>query len=242
MKNTQQLLKQIDTNQIPNHIALVIDGNGRWAKSKNRSRSYGHKKGAETLEKIVRFAEEIGVKVVSVYAFSTENWKRDKKEVDFLLNLFIKTALRFTKQENFNQGVRFVHMGRKDNLPEKLKQALVNLEQKTKHNTNFTVNIGLNYGGRDEILRAVNKALKAGEKQLTQQQFETYLDTSVLQHPNPDLVIRTSGEMRLSNFMLYQMAYSEFTFPKKYWPAFEKEDLILAIKEYQTRKRRFGKA
>jgi undecaprenyl diphosphate synthase len=238
-----QLLKDIDKTKIPKHIALVVDGNGRWAKEKNRSRSYGHRKGAETLEKIVRFAHEIGVKIVSVYAFSTENWKRDKKEVDYLFNLFYKTTQRFLHEEsNFNQGVRFVHMGRKDNLPKKLTQALVSLEEKSKHNEDFIINIGINYGGRDEILRAVNKALKNEKKELTQSEFENYLDTSALSFPNPDLVIRTSGEMRLSNFMLYQMAYSEFTFPQKYWPAFEDKDLIEAIKEYQTRKRRFGKA
>lgn len=225
---------------LPKHIALIIDGNGRWAKERRKSRSYGHKKGAETLEKIVRFAKEIGIKVVSIYAFSTENWKRDKKEIDYLFSLFSKTSERFLKDGNSDGGVKFLHMGKKDGLPKELKRNLELLEEKTKHNTDFIVNVGINYGGRDDILRATNKAIKNGKILESEQDFAKLLDTCVL--PDPELVIRTSGELRLSNFMLYQLAYSEFYFPKMFWPDFDKKDLIDALKNFENRKRKYGKA
>lgn len=223
---------------LPNHIALIVDGNGRWAKEKGKSRSYGHRKGAETLEEIVRFAKEIGIKVVSIYAFSTENWKRDKKEVDYLFSLFSKTSEKFLKKDKFDNGVRFLHMGNKDDLPKRLKHNLELLEEKTKHNSDFTINIGINYGGRDEILRAVNKAIKNGETLKDEQDFAKLLDTQLL--PDPQLMIRTSGELRISNFMLYQLAYTEFYFTKTYWPDFNKEHLIEALKHFEQRKRRYG--
>lgn len=239
MKKTSKA-SQVSFSVLPKHIALIIDGNGRWAKEKNKSRSYGHKIGAETLEKVVTFAKEIGIKIVSIYAFSTENWKREKKEVEYLFSLFSKSCTRFLKEDKFDNGIRFLHMGKKEGLPKELADNLALLEEKTKHNSDFIINVGLNYGARDEILRAVNKAIKNGKTLESEKEFANLLDTHLL--PDPELLIRTSGEQRLSNFMLYQLAYSEFYFPKTYWPDFKEEDLIEALKSFENRNRRHGKA
>jgi len=223
--------------KIPSHVAFIIDGNGRWAKEQGKPRSYGHQKGVAVVKKIAKSCRKRGIKVVSIFAFSTENWNRPQKEVDFLFKLFLLNAKQIDKKKDFD-GVRYNFMGDLSKLPKKLSQILESIMQKTKDNTDFCVNIGINYGGRDEIVRAVNKLLQQGKKSVTIQDVKDNLDTSFL--PDPELVVRSGGERRISNFMLWQIAYTEFYFPKTHWPAFTKRDLVKALKVYQKRNRRFG--
>lgn len=236
----KQKLDTLGINKLPKHIAFVIDGNGRWAKEKNKSRSYGHKIGVQTLEKILKTCKNIEIEVVSVFAFSTENWKRSEDEVKFLFKLFESYAKSLLKEVKKDTSIKFRHMGNLAQLPKSLQKLLVSLQEQTNNNTGFTINIGINYGGRDEILRAVNKILAQGKTNITAQEFEAYLDTAGI--CDPEFIIRTSGEERVSNFMLYQMAYSEFYFPKVYWPAFTEDHLLEALQVFQNRKRRYGAA
>lgn len=223
--------------KIPNHIAFIIDGNGRWAKEQGMPRSYGHQKGVAVVKKIAKACRRRGIKVVSIFAFSTENWNRPKKEVDFLFKLFLHNSKQIDKKKNFD-GVRYNFMGDLSKLPDKLPQILEGIMQKTKDNTDFCVNIGINYGGRDEIVRAVNKLLNQSKKDVTIQDIKDNLDTNFL--PDPELVVRSGGERRISNFMLFEMAYSEIYFTKTYWPAFDEEELEKALVDFSSRKRRFG--
>lgn len=229
---------ELDLNKLPKHIGLIIDGNGRWAKQRNKPRSYGHKVGAETLEKVVLKAKELGIKVVSIYAFSTENWKRPKEEVDYLFNLFENAVKRRLKQGNFDDGICFKYMGDSSRLPKKFWKLAQELMDKTKNNTDFYVNVGINYGGRDELVRAVNKILDKNLKNITEQDLKNHLDTADL--PDLEFVIRTSGEQRISNFMLFQIAYAELYFTKTYWPDFDENELIKALLDFQGRSRSYG--
>ena len=231
MNNIQKLVN------VPNHIAFIIDGNGRWAKQKNKPRSYGHKVGVQTLKTAIKNAREFGVKVVSVYAFSTENWNRPKDEVNYLFKLFLINAKQLLKKKDFN-GIRYNLMGDLSKLPDELVKIATDIMEKTKNNTEFVVNIGINYGGRDEIVRAVNKCIAQGKKSVTIDDIKQNLDTNFLD--DPQLIIRTGGEQRISNFMLFQMAYSEFYFTKTYWPDFDKNQLEKALLDYEARDRRFG--
>ena len=228
---------------IPEHIAIIMDGNGRWAKKRAMPRIAGHHEGMKTVRKITKAANSLGVKVLTMYAFSTENWKRPKLEVDFLMKLpeeFLGTFLPELMEEN----VQVRLMGNKSDLPEHTLRAVNNAMEKTKDNTGLILNFALNYGGRDEILRAV-KNVAADIKdnalttdQLTEEMFSEYLFSNLL--PDPDLLIRTSGEIRLSNFMLWQLAYAEFYFTDVLWPDFEENDLYEAINSFQMRGRRCG--
>lgn len=231
MDNNTKLIK------IPTHIAFIIDGNGRWAKQKNKPRSYGHKVGVETVKKIVKQCKNIGIKTVSIFAFSTENWNRPQAEVNYLFKLFIQNAKQILKKKDFN-GVRYHLMGDISKLPEELVKVANEIMEKTKNNSDFVVNIGINYGGRDEIARAVNKCISNGIKNVTIEDIKNNLDTSFLDEPQ--LVVRTGGEQRISNFMLFQMAYSELYFTKTYWPDFDEEQLYKALEDFQSRERRFG--
>ncbi len=229
---------KIDKNKIPYHVGIIMDGNGRWAKKRLLPRLAGHKAGVDALKRVTNAARELGIKELSFFAFSTENWQRDKEEVDGIFDLVQKHL-----EENYD---RFIHdkvkittMGDISKLPKKLYELLVDVTDKTKHNTEFVVNIGLNYGSRSEIVRACNNLIEKGKKNITQQDFINELYTSSLK--DPDLIIRTSGEQRLSNFMLFQSAYSELYFTKTYWPDFDKKHLVKAIINYQSRDRRFGK-
>lgn len=222
--------------KIPNHIAFIIDGNGRWAKQKNMPRTYGHKVGVDVVKKIVKDCKKLGVKAVSIFAFSTENWNRPKAEVDFLFKLFVNNAKRLLNKKN--DTTRYNLMGDINGLPQQLRILANDLMKKTKNNTDFCVNIGINYGGRDEIVRATNKLLKQGKTQIEVKDIIDNLDTNFL--PDLDLVIRTGGESRISNFMLFQMAYAELYFTKTYWPDFDHEQLMLALKDFASRERRFG--
>ena len=229
---------------VPNHIAIILDGNGRWAKSKGMPRNYGHTMGAKNVEIICEEAYKLGVEYLTVYAFSTENWDRPQDEVDALMKLlrnYMKTCLQTAKKNNM--CVRII--GDKTRLDADLQESIAKLEDATKDYTGLHFNVALNYGSQDEMLRAMNNInadMKAGvieEQQITKELFESYLDTKGM--PTPDLLIRTSGEQRLSNFLLWQLAYSEFYFADVHWPDFSKDELVKAIESYGSRKRRFGK-
>lgn len=219
------------------HIAFIMDGNGRWAKQRLMPRKYGHSEGVKAMKRVIEAADEYGIEAVSFYAFSTENWSRPQDEVDALFKMvdkFAKDELEYYAEK----GYRVRIMGDISRLPESTANALNSIIERTAKNTGLTVNIGLNYGGRDEIIRAVNKLIESG-KAVTMESLSTALDTSGM--PDPDIIVRSAGEQRLSNFMLWQAAYSEFIYRKEYWPSFDKEILKGIIEEYSTRDRRFGK-
>ena len=230
---------------IPQHVAIILDGNGRWAKSRGMPRTYGHTKGAQNLEVICEDAWNIGIKYLSVYLFSTENWKRDKAEVDALMALFrryTKTCMR-TAREN-NMKVRVV--GDPTAFDPDLQKSLRDLVESSKNNTGLNFQICLNYGSRDEIRRAVTKIAQEVQDgtllpaQITEQTITDHLDTAEI--PDPDLLIRTSGELRLSNFLMWQLSYTEFYFTDVPWPDFNKAELLKAIEKYNDRDRRYGNA
>lgn len=235
----------MENNKLPEHIAIIMDGNGRWAKMKNASRNRGHEKGAEVLGEISKYANELGIKYMTVYAFSTENWRRPKEEVDGLMNLLRKHLKRHLKDAKKND-IRFKVLGDKLGLPKDLQEKIEELEEITSQKTGMTVNLAINYGGRDEIVRAFERIL--AEKainpeaftQISEEVIGQYLDTAGM--PDPDLMIRTSGEIRTSNFLPWQLAYSEFYFTPCLWPEFTRAEFDKALEEYAQRKRRFGKS
>ena len=230
---------------IPQHVAIILDGNGRCAKSKGMPRNYGHSKGAKNLEVICEDAWNMGIKYLTVYLFSTENWKRSKEEVDGLMKLFrsyTRTCIKTARKNNMRVRV----LGDPTALAEDLQASLKELEESSKENTGLQFQIAINYGSRDEIVRAVRHVAadcvggKLSPDQITETVFSGYLDTRDV--PDPDLLIRTSGEQRLSNYLLWQLAYTEFYFTEVPWPAFTKEDLWKAIEKYNARERRYGGA
>ena len=228
--------------RVPNHIAIILDGNGRWAKKRGMPRSFGHVKGCENLEDICEVAKELGVKYLTVYAFSTENWKRSKEEVDGLMKLFrnyLKKCIKISQKNNMRVKV----IGDITAFDSDIQESIEKLEDFSKDFTDLHFQIALNYGSRDEITRAVNRMLedqKVGklETPVSQDTISGYLDTAGI--PDPDLMIRTSGELRLSNYLLWQLAYSEFYFTDVPWPDFKKEELVKAIEKYNERDRRYG--
>ncbi len=219
------------------HIAIIMDGNRRWAKEKGLPTAMGHKKGVESLKKVVKAADEFGIKYLTMYAFSTENWNRKKEEVDFLMNLLAITMKNETKELNEN-NVKISFIGNLSALNKNLQDVLLNAKEVTKNNTGVNLQIAINYGARDEIVTAVNEILKSGIKEVDANLFEKFLYTKDI--PNPDLLIRTGGELRVSNYLLWQIAYSEIYVTKKYWPEFDKEALIEAVKSFKERQRRYG--
>ena len=223
-------------SKIPNHIAIIMDGNGRWAEKRGLPRTLGHKEGANALRKIITYAGKIGVKYLTVYAFSTENWKRSKDEVDALMFLF-KTYLKNEEKSIMKNNVRFLVSGRKDDVSPSLLEAIKKLEDKSKNNTGLTLNIAFNYGGRAEIVDAVNSILKSGADNINEEDFSKYLYNNI---PDPELLVRTSGELRISNFLLWQIAYSEIYITDALWPDFDEKELDKAIESYNGRDRRFG--
>ena len=223
-------------SKIPNHIAIIMDANGRWAEKRGLPRTLGHKEGANALRKIITYAGKIGVKYLTVYAFSTENWKRSKDEVDALMFLF-KTYLKNEEKSIMKNNVRFLVSGRKDDVSPSLLEAIKKLEDKSKNNTGLTLNIAFNYGGRAEIVDAVNSILKSGIDNLAEEDFSKYLYNNI---PDPELLVRTSGELRISNFLLWQIAYSEIYITDALWPDFDEKELDKAIESYNGRDRRFG--
>ncbi len=226
--------------KIPNHVAIILDGNGRWATSRGLKRSMGHKAGFENLKKLSNYIFSKGVRILSVFAFSTENFKRDKEEVDYLMNLLVT---KFKTLINKKNNIKIIFSGRKDNLKKDVLDAIEEIENKTKDNTEHIFNICFNYGGRADIVDATKKILddyKNGNidiEDIDENRFNSYLYNNI---PNIDFLIRTSGELRISNFMLFQSAYAEMYFPKTLFPDFNEREFDLALDIYNGRDRRFG--
>lgn len=234
----------LDKNNIPKHVAIIMDGNGRWAKEKGLARTAGHRAGINRVKEIIKAASELGIKVVTLFAFSTENWERPKKEVNLLmraLNNFLDRQIDELDKNN----IRIIVIGQDDPIPQYLLAKIKRAQERTKGNTGLSLVLALNYGARQEIVDAAKRFAEAvikGEANLeglNMENFGGYLYTAGL--PDPDLLIRTSGEMRISNFLLWQISYAELYFPRKYWPDFGREDLEKAVDIYQKRERRFGK-
>jgi undecaprenyl diphosphate synthase len=225
--------------RIPNHVGIIMDGNGRWAESRGLPRIEGHRRGVERSKEVVEVAAELGLKILTLYAFSTENWRRPSSEVATLMKL-LELYLRKELGSMMRNNIVFKAIGDIWKLPDNIQTIIRETEEKTSLNKGMILIMALSYSGRNEILRAVKKMLFSGVKpeELTEKVFASYLDTAGL--PSPDLIIRTSGEMRISNFLLWQAAYSEFYFTDSLWPDFSKEEFLLAIQDYQRRDRRFG--
>ena len=228
---------------IPNHVAIILDGNGRWAKAKGMPRNYGHIQGAKTVEDICEVAHNMGIKYLTVYAFSTENWNRPKEEVDALMKLlrnYMKNCLKRASKNNMCVRV----IGEKSRLDDDIRKSINELEEATKNNTGLHFTIAINYGGRDELVRATRKVAEKvanGElksEEITEETVNSCLDTAGM--PDPDLLIRTCNEQRISNFLLWQLAYTEFYFTSVPWPDFSKEELEKAVEAYNNRDRRYG--
>ena len=234
---------EFNKEAMPRHIAIILDGNRRWARERGKTASFGHKEGAKTLEKIVRYANKIGLEYITVYAFSTENWKRTAEEVKALMLLLQNYLDEYSKRAD-TENIKVKILGDISVLSEGMQKSIKKCMERTKDNTGVTFNIALNYGGRDEIVKAIkqiSKQIKEGkitEEDITEQMVSDNLYTKG--EPDPDLLIRTSGEIRLSNFLPWQLVYSEFLFIDKNWPEFEEKDLDEAIIEYQKRTRKFG--
>ena len=230
---------QLDRTNLPRHIAIIMDGNGRWALSRGLPRVAGHKKGADTVRRVTEQCRQLGIPVLTLYAFSDENWGRPREEVGFLMDMlgsFLKAEIATMK----SNGIRFRTIGRIDRLPSSVQTWIERAKAETAGNSSMVLNLALSYGGRGEILEAIKRmpALNGSMDGITEEVFSSYLDTAGL--PDPDLIIRTSGEKRISNFLLWQAAYAELYFTDTLWPDFEERDLLAAILDYQGRQRRFG--
>ena len=229
--------------KIPEHVAIIMDGNGRWAKKQHKPRTFGHAKGAEVLEQTLEDCNDLGIKYLTVYAFSTENWARPLEEVQVIMDLFRRYLIN-SVDKCMKNNVRCRVIGERSRLSADIIAAVNNLEEKTRDNTGITFIVAINYGSRDEIRRSVVRLAedvkdnKIEPSEITEEIIESYFDTS--EFPDPDLLIRTSGEERLSNFLLWQLAYTEFYFTKLAWPDFNKDELIRAIEKYSGRDRRYG--
>jgi len=229
------IIKPMEKISTPKHIAIICDGNRRWAKERNLPSFEGHKKGFENIKKLSKKGKELGVSIMTFWVFSTENWKRAVDEVGYLMKL-AEDVIEVQMKEAIEEETRIVHIGRKDRIPDGLRKKIENAEEKTKQFSKYYFVIALDYGGHDEIERAVKKMDGSQTEQI-----DNYLDTKILPYPNPDLIIRPGGEERLSGFMTWQAAYSEYYFSDLYFPEFGPEALVESIKEFSERKRRFGK-
>ena len=230
------LLTEIKSAQIPAHIAIIMDGNGRWAKQRNLPRTSGHKEGLEVAKKIVKAAKEVGVKYITLYTFSTENWKRTQDEVGYLMGL-IKNHLRAEFKFYKENDIRVKHIGNLSGLPQDIQDEINSTVEECKDFNSLTVVLAINYGGKDEISRAINKA-KSENKEINESNFTEFFDLPEM--PDVDLIIRTGGEKRLSNFLLWHGAYAELDFVDTLWPDYNEECFYQSIKEFQKRNRRFG--
>ena len=233
-------LEKLDKENLPKHIAITMDGNGRWAKTRGKFRVFGHENGVKAVRNTVEAAAELGIKYLTLYAFSTENWNRPKLEVDALMTLLISTISKETKTLMDN-NIRLSAIGNLNDLPKNCQRELQEAIDKTKGNNRTTLILALSYSSKWEIINAIKQIVKDGisEDDINEEMFSQYLTTKGV--PNPELLIRTSGEQRISNFLLWQISYSELYFTEKLWPEFSKEDLYEAIFEFQQRERRFGK-
>jgi undecaprenyl diphosphate synthase len=239
----EDLYEEIRKHPLPKHIGIITDGNGRWAKNRGLPRTAGHAAGMKRVREIIRAANDLGIEVLTFYSFSTENWKRPKEEVEYLMKLpkeFLKTDLK----ELVERNVKVQMLGDKSKTPSYTQEALIEFEEKTKDNTGMILNFAINYGARDEILNAVRQIIddvqkgNIGKEEITEELMNRYLTTKGL--PDPDLIIRTSGEIRVSNFLLWQIAYSELWFTPVLWPDFTKVHFYQAIYDFQQRSRRYG--
>ncbi|HAK44386.1 MAG TPA: di-trans,poly-cis-decaprenylcistransferase [Spirochaeta sp.] len=230
---------QLDNEKPPAHVAFIMDGNGRWAKNQGKARTVGHREGLETAKRIVKAASDLGIKYVTLYTFSTENWKRTEEEVSFLMSLIsrhLKKEMDFYRRNK----IRVVHSGDLEGLPAPVQQEIKSVVESTSIFTGTSVNLAINYGGRDEIVRAVGRWLESEDNKgkLTESAVSNYLDCP--DFPAPDLIIRTAGEQRLSNFLIWQCAYAEFYYSAKLWPDWDRADLEEAVLSFQNRNRKFG--
>ncbi len=240
----EDFLSQVDTNRLPEHVAVIMDGNGRWAKEKNKPRVFGHKNGVTSVREISEASAELGVKFLTLYAFSTENWNRPKAEVTALMTLLVETVRRELKTLSKNK-IRLNAIGNIDQLPKATRRALLQGIEETKDNDRMTLTLALNYSARWEIMNATQQIAKQVEQGILKSEdvnesvFTSFLETRNM--PDPELLIRTSGEMRISNYLLWQLAYTELYFSPVYWPDFRKNHLYEALVNFQQRERRFGK-
>ena len=228
---------ELNKNALPKHVGIIMDGNGRWAKKRLLPRTAGHKVGVEVARNIMTYADELGIKYLTLYTFSTENWKRSKEEVDYLMDLLYQ---HIQKEKDFyiKQNLRFLHAGDLSKLSPELQNEITNLIVETKNNSGLTLILAINYGGRDELIRAMNKAISNGEKNITEEKFVEYLDNFSV--PDADLIISTGGEKRLSNFLMWQSAYSDLEFNDKLWPDYKEKDFYNSLLSFQEKNRRFG--
>ncbi|MBO8143388.1 MAG: isoprenyl transferase [Thermodesulfobacterium sp.] len=234
----------LDPSKLPRHVAIIMDGNGRWAKSKGLPRIYGHKKGAEVAKKIIYKTKELGIPYLTLFAFSKENWLRPEEEIKTLLEL-LKVYLDAEFEEMKKRGIKFKVIGDKEDFPKDLQEKLELIEKTTEKNDEMVLCMALSYGGKNEIVKATRKLAeevkkgKISPEDIDEKLFRNFLDTKDI--PDPDLLIRTSGEMRISNFLLFQLAYTEFYFTSIYWPDFDENEYLKALYSYQQRERRFGR-
>lgn len=243
--------------KMPNHVAIICDGNRRWAKRQGLPTLMGHKYGFDALNKIIKYARELGIHTMTLWGFSTENWNRSKEEVDYLMKLFEDNIVGENLKEAKKSEAKIIHLGRKDRFPQSLREKLIKVEEETKHFTKHILNMALDYGGHDELLRAITKFIEDHDKngvptselyseygkyqeKYPYYGFTKYLDTANQPYPYPDFVIRTGGEQRLSGFLSWQVAYSEMYFPHLYLPEFTPKDFLDALKDFSDRDRRFG--
>lgn len=226
-----------EIKEVPQHIAIIMDGNGRWAKSKGMPRIYGHREGVKTVRKILKKAQSMNIKYLTLYAFSTENWKRPKEEVNGLMKLF-KEYLKKEKKELDKNNVKLIFSGSREGVNKDLLEEMDNCVEFLQKNNGITLNLAFNYGGRREIIEAVNKVIAQNKEKISEEDFSEYLYHGEV--PDPELVIRTSGEFRISNFLLWEIAYSEFYITEKMWPEFSEDEFENAVDYYRKRDRRFG--
>src|SRR3989338_11399841 len=231
---------QMVSSTIPNHIAIIPDGNRRWAKEHNLPSFEGHRRGFDVGIKIGKKIRSMGVHTLTVWAFSTENWNRSREEISYLMKMY-ETFIEKNLKEALKEKIRIIHLGRKDRISKNLLEKIKNSEEKTKNFKNYILNIALDYGGRDEVIRGIKKISRQNINNLTIEQFNNYLDTANQPYPNPDLIIRTSGEQRTSGLMIWQAAYAEYIFLQKHFPDVTDDDIEKAVEEYSRRQRRFGK-
>lgn len=233
----------LDKNNLPAHVAIIMDGNGRWAKKRGLPRIMGHRAGIKSVREVVTACAELGIKVLTLYAFSKENWQRPQKEVNTLMDL-LKQYLDKEEKELMDNNIKFISIGQREQLPQKVRERLNQVEKLTQDNRGLILNLALNYGSRAEIVDATQKIARLAKndnfkiEELDEKIFSEFLYTKGL--PDPDLLIRTSGEMRISNFLLWQISYAEIYVTEKLWPDFRKKDLIAAVDDFQKRERRFG--
>ncbi|MBN2483842.1 MAG: isoprenyl transferase [Candidatus Omnitrophica bacterium] len=236
--------RPLSDEERPRHIAIIMDGNGRWAKERGLTRTQGHRQGVERVREVIEHAQSLGVEILTVFAFSTENWTRPRREIAMLFSYMTRFLLK-SKKDIMRKNIRLTFIGRRDRLDEVRRRQIREIEELTENNNSFFVNIALDYGGRWDICEAVKKMLNdTGSDELardgvSEERFQRYV--SLAQFPDPDLLIRTSGEQRISNFLLWQLAYSELYFTQCYWPDFDKNELMKAFKAYAHRERRFGR-